>query len=137
MDNGYLIFAQSQILGEVLFEETQCLDALGENDDAVVGVSRIPVEKAAWLQDFNQALVLGEVAGSDVFQSFRNAAQGNAVLVGIRAGFLLDLSQALANCLRQAAGEEKRDFSSTVLKRSCPVRRVWSKDRNRASARRS
>ncbi len=99
MDNGYLIFAQSQILGEILFEETQCLDALGENDDAVVGLSWIPVEKAAWLQDFNQALVLGEVAGSNIFQSFRNAGQGNAVLVSIRARFLFDLSQALANCL--------------------------------------
>ena len=124
MDNRHLPWLQLQIACEVLLEETQCLDALGENDDSVGGVSGIPVQIAAWLQHLHQALILGEIAGSNAFQGFCDAAQGDAILLGIRAGFLFDLRRRWRTVSRQAAGEEKRDFSSTVLKSSWPVRRV-------------
>ena len=62
----------------------------------------------------------------------------DAVLVGVRSGSpFRSCAVAGESVSRQAAGEEKRDFSRTVLKRSCPVRRVLSKERKRASARRS
>ena len=42
VDNGDLVGLQLQVAGEVLFEETQRLDTLGEEDDAVVGIRQDP-----------------------------------------------------------------------------------------------
>src|SRR5579863_3355440 len=96
-----------QVADKILFQESQCLDTLSEQDNTVIGVGRIPLHVALRPENLHESLVLNEVSRADTLQGFRDLSQGLAVTLRIRAGFRLDLTQALAN--RRKAGGRRRE----------------------------
>ena len=72
-----LFSLQAEVRRQVLFEELQGLDALGEDDQPVPG--SLPVQpKPCWLvpDELQELLVLAEVAGRDLLRRRRRALQG-------------------------------------------------------------
>src|ERR1035437_981032 len=86
----------------MLPQEHEGFDALGEDDEAVTGLFGVPVEVAAYAQEGEQPLVLGELVWSNGVDGIGERAQGVAVPLGFRGCHAFDLFQALLDGL--AAG---------------------------------
>ena len=101
VEGGELAETQAQVLREARFEPAEGLDPLGEEDEPVLRVGRLPAEGLAAADGREERLVLGELAGPDAFHRLVEFAERR------RLGGDGEVLTAVAFAL--AAGEAGRD----------------------------